>query len=506
MSELSLETAPRPRTPDPTEFLLRGAGLLYVATLVGIAGRVGITFLIAQALGATELGVYTVAFASVQALSMLAANGQDMGLVRFASPAHQAQDGAQLRALLDASLIMGTIFSVFAAAAMSIILPFVSAGVADVALVAPVFALAILPNVLGTLLGAYGMACGRTMARVIPDKIVGTLVQIILTFVALQLGWGLWGVALGFVANSVSSLVASVLIVSDLYPRNTPAASRIAAARTLFRYSWKLGLSNAAGYLLLNAALFVLGFINASQAGLYAAASRLTFPGLVFFESFGSVFAPHAARKLNDASLKYDLQRVTNWMVVCSAPIFILLFVFADVWMNLLGPEFAAGAPVLRWMALAQMLNMLTGAASVMVGIANRPGLKVLNTVTAWGLNLVLVLLLAPQLGALGAAYAYLAAILVIDILEYSESRFLVKLSPFGASLLKPLALIGALTVALILVNQWLPLSLWSVIALAVVFVVGYIVLMLRVGLPAADAMAVRALATQFYVGVRRQV
>ena len=68
----------------------------------------------------------------------------------------------------------------------------------------------------------------------------------------------------------------------------------------------------------------------------------------------------------------------------------------------------------------------------------------------------------------------------------------------------KPLLLIGGLTVGLFLLNLWLPLSFWSVIALAIVFVISYIVLMLRVGLPAADTLAVRALAQQLYGGVRQ--
>ncbi len=510
MNELSLGTAPpvtvARENPDPAEFLLRGAGLFYLATLVALAGRVAITFLIAHALGAAGLGVYTLAFATAQALTMLATNGNDMGLIRFASPAHQTQDRAQLRALLDAALIMGACFALVVTVGMMIGFPALlraSLGAGDAAHVAPWFALAILPNVLSGLLASFGLACGRNVARALPDKVIGTLTQVVLTFLALRLGFGLWGVALAFFANGLVTLAATVLLVWDLYPRDVIASSRRAGARTLFRYAWKLGLANAAGYVLLNAALFVLGYTNTAQAGLYAAASRLTFPGLVFFESFGSVFAPHAARKLGDPSLQQDLQRVTNWMIVCSAPIFIVLFVFAETWMQLLGPEFGAGAPVLRVMAFAQMLNMLTGAASVLVMIANRPGLKVVNTMLAWGTNLALVLLLAPQWGAFGAACAYLVAIVVIDLLEYAQARFLVGLSPWGSTLVKPVLLIGGLTLALFGLTQWFTFSSGYVIALAVLFFVVYCVLMLRVGLPAADAQAVRAVARSFYRGAK---
>src|SRR5581483_9543913 len=132
-----------------------------------------------------------------------------------------------------------------------------------------------------------------------------------------------------FLLNSLVSLAATIWIVQDLYPRHAPALNLPATARTLFGYCWKLGLANAANYVLLNAALFVLGSWSAAQAGIYAAASRLTYPGLLFLDSFSQAFSPQAASKIGDASLEADLQRVTNWMIVSSAPIFIVLFAFA---------------------------------------------------------------------------------------------------------------------------------------------------------------------------------
>jgi O-antigen/teichoic acid export membrane protein len=262
----------------------------------------------------------------------------------------------------------------------------------------------------------------------------------------------------------------------------------------LFRFSWKLGVSNAAAYVLLNAAIFVLGFGDPTQAGLYAAASRLTFPGSLFLESFAASFAPHAVNKIGDPSLEHDVQRVTLWMVSASTPVFILLIAFAGTWMGLLGPEFESGAPVLVIMAVAQLINILTGPSGMLVGVSHRPELKILNTVLAWGTNLALVVLLTPQYGALGAAVAFLVAVIIIDILEYSEVYFVLHVRGWGKWLLRPFAVIAALGIGLITFAMLVPLSLSGVIFVSAAFLALYAISMWNVGLPVADTEAIRLL------------
>ena len=491
------------------EFLLRGGGVLYGATMFSLVARVLITFLIAQALGAAGLGVYTLGFATVQALTMLALNGQDFGLVRFATPAFKAGDTATIRTTLHAALLTSTVFGLFVTVGMILVFPYfvlASTGSREAAALAPWFALAILPGVWGALLSALGLACGRISAIALPDRVIGTTVQLVVTFLALRFGWGLAGVLLAFVLNSAVSLIAMIGIVQNLYPRQPQVSNLIGTARTLLGYSWKIGLANAANYVLLNGALFVLGSLNAAQAGIYAAASRLTYPGLLFLTSFSQAFTPQAASKIGEPSLESDLQRVTNWMIVASAPVFVLLFAFAGTWMNLLGPDFSAGAPVLALLALAQMVNILTGASSVVIALANRPGLRVVNTVLAWGTKFVLVLLLAPQWGALGAAGAYFIAVLIIDSLEYGEARILLGISPWGRTLLKPALIIVALSGGLLIVAYWIHPALWGIVGLALGFLAAYIALMWFVGLPKADVEVLRSVLRGLLGRTERQI
>jgi O-antigen/teichoic acid export membrane protein len=470
MSELTIAEAEPSRTPPRTaEFLLRGAGLFYSATLVALVGRLIIAFVIAQALGAAALGIYSLGYATVQALSTLSTLGQGSGLVHFVSPAFRHQEWATVRGMLDAAVAMGALWATLSALAMVVFFPFYlqSSIGAEAAHLAPWFALAILPEVLESLVASFGLACGRPSAAALPDRIGGTLVQVVVTLITLWWGWGLFGVVIGFVANSVVSLVIAVIMVWDLYPRHIVRTPLAATAKKLFSYSWKVGLSNAANYALLNAALFVLGYYNAAQAGIYAAASRLTYPGSLFLESFGQSFAPHAAAHLHEPALNADYQRVTNWMICASAPVFVLLFAFSGTWIGLLGPEFAGGASVLIVMSLAQLMDIAVGPSGATLTVAHRPGVKILNTVIVWGTNLVLVLLLTPQWGALGAAYAFFAAIFITDVLEYTEVYFLLRIRAWSTLLVKPALIIFGLGAILTLVSYIFHPALWAVILLS---------------------------------------
>lgn len=483
------------------EGLLRGAGLMYVTTIVQLGGRFALTLLIAQVLGATGLGVFSLAFVTVQALVMLATNGQDWSVLKFVSPAHKMADRASVRVYTDAALLTTLGSALVLMLGMILVFPsfvFNSSGLDQARDAAPWFAPAVVLQTATAILSALGLACGRPIAKALPEKIFGTLTQLVVTGALLWLGWGLRGVVVGFLLANLISLLATIWLIRDLYPLRVPILGLGVAIRKMFGYSWKLGVGSAINYALLNAALLVLGTANAAQAGLYAAASRMTLLGLLFLDSFASTFGPHAAAKMNEPSLEQDLQRVTVWMTILSAPIYIVLFGFAAQWMNILGPEFSAGTSVLMVLALAQMLNMLTGNAGLIVTLSNRPGLRVFNIIAAWGANLVLILLLAPLYGALGAAFAYLTAIVITDLLEYVETRFLFGMSPWSRSMLKPLLVIASGAGALWLSNSLLHPDTWFALLLSLVFVLGYVLVMWFVGLSPADTQMVKRAAHSF--------
>ena len=69
-----------------------------------------------------------------------------------------------------------------------------------------------------------------------------------------------------------------------------------------------------------------------------------------------------------------------------------------------MGPEFAAGTPVLMILAMSQFISMFTGSSGFLLTVHGRPDLTLLNSVLGWGTGAILTVALAGTFGALGAA------------------------------------------------------------------------------------------------------
>lgn len=457
--------------------MLRGAGALYVATVVQFIGRLLYVFALARLVGPDAVGIYTLGFVAVQALGLVSVAGLDIGLIYHVTLAARTQDRDAIRATLRAGVVSTTAVSLFLTAVFAVLLPLYPTEVgapASARLALQVFALALPAQTIVSMLGAFALALGDMRVRAIAERVVGTVAQLALVLLLLSSGQGLMGIALSYVASMWLTALVSVALVRKHIPSATKSHALWPDIKKLYVYSYAQGLSRGLGYLLMNANLFLLGWLASSVAvGVYAAASRLPLVGILFLEAFGQAFAPVAAGHSDPKVLKADFQWVTKWILILSGPLFILLALFAPTWMQFLGAEFAPGAIVLAILAVAQLVNMSTGVAAVALAVRGRPDLPLLNTILGWGTCAGLTLIWAGQHGAEGAAIAYLAAILVFLILETTEVQLVFGFLPLGRSILKPAAVLTVFALAGSVLAQlfrpsFLPVLIFSGILLTV--------------------------------------
>lgn len=471
--------------------ILPGAGALYVSTIYQAAGRFLIGVMIARFIGADALGVFTIGFVSLQTLVSLAIFGLDSGMFHYSSPAFRRQDYARMAGLTRALLVATLTVAVLVVIGFMFVVPYypqiVTSSPSNMRAL-QFFALGVPLQVALSLFGSLALTVGDSSVRVLAERILATTAQVILLALVLAAGLGIEAVALSFVGGIGIAAVVAMFMARRILPRAVPEPHWRRNIWELYRYSYPQGLARVAGYLLMNANLLLLGYLSTSvQVGLYAAASRLTLLGLLFLEAFGSMFAAPAASETNQQLLKQGFQWVTKWIMLTSCPLFVLLAVFAPVWMTLMGPEFAEGGNVLTILAIAQFISMSTGAIAMTLAVRGHPKIGLLNSVVGWGTSALLTALLASTLGALGAAIAYLAAILVFWVLEVTESRVFLGFLPFGRSLVRPLLLLGLLAVVSVIAERLYPWDLVTLLPFCVLLLAGYALLLWRVALPPQD-------------------
>ena len=183
--------------------------------------------------------------------------------------------------------------------------------------------------------------------------------------------------------------------------------------------------------------------------------------------SFATLFIPMASRLFARGDRKgiNDLYwQATVWIAVMSFPIFLLTFSVAEpVTVLLYGDRYASSASILAVLSLAYYFNAATGLNGLTLKVCGELKYIVAMNVGAAALNLVLILVLIPRYGALGAAVGTSITIIVQTLLkQYGLQRTGVK--PFDLRHAPMYALIASTALGLFVAQHWLgfpaPLSL----------------------------------------------
>lgn len=477
--------------------LLGGASSLYFGTIVQLAGRLVFAVVVARLLGADAVGVFTVGFVAVQALGMVATSGVEVGLYHFVSPAVKNGDLATVKGMFWASMGTTAMIALMLAVPYVMLAPFypLAANVPEAKLALQLFAPALVLQVVVAVLGSFALALGYSSVKVVAERVAGTTAQLVTLFASLALGAGLLGVSLAYLGNVLIAVSLAGYLVWRMFPRQGSASSLWLNTKKLYLFSYKQGLARMIGYPLMNANLFLLGYLSSpTEVGIYSAASRLVLFGLLFLDAFGQMQATLVASKQRESHFKEDYQRVTKWIIVSSTPLFVLIGAFAPVWMRFMGAEFVVGSRALAILAVSQCVNVLAGSTGLILAVCGRPELSLLNTCLGWGTSAALAGILVANYGALGAAAAYFVAIIVIVLLEATECRYVFGFFPIGGSIIKPavlIALFALVVMGLANVRAW---SFAAALAWSSLLLVGLAIGMWRLALQPVDIEAVKGM------------
>jgi O-antigen/teichoic acid export membrane protein len=104
-------------------------------------------------------------------------------------------------------------------------------------------------------------------------------------------------------------------------------------------------------------------------------------------------------------------------------------------------PDFAQASGIILILALARMIEALTGPASALVEMIGHRLLPLLNGIAGVTVLIVLQFVLTPEYGALGAATAVAVGVNVTSTLSLIEAYFLYDLQPYSRALVRPFAI-----------------------------------------------------------------
>ena len=151
------------------------------------------------------------------------------------------------------------------------------------------------------------------------------------------------------------------------------------------------------------------------QLGLYAVAASVGDAALILHSAVRDVsFTADAARQ--DDQRLCASARISGFLSIAVA---VILAALIPIGLPLVfGPDFAPAIPVAFWMLAAVGVTSPGSIAGAGLGARGHPGLRSVSLLVACVVNVVVLLLLVPVLGATGAALATLAGNLIASQLN----------------------------------------------------------------------------------------
>jgi len=380
--------------PKPTS-KLRDLGANAVGNLMAPLASFASAPILAQALGVSERGELAAATAPFLFASIAATVGIPESITFFTA---RRKGGT---GLVWRSVPLLAVMSVVAAIAIFFAAPFIAAGDDDVALLIQASGVALLPTAL--IAALRGAAAGHgDWAAVRNERIIGAVAR--LAPIAILAAVGELTVTTAAAIVVLSPLIG---LLAFLRLGRHPRAESSVAQRQMLGYGWRVWIGSLSGILLSRLDQILLNpLAGERELGLYVVAVNISDVTLIVMTTVTSIMFTQDARERDDAVLAKTARLTLLVMLLVT----VVVGVSLPLWVGpFFGTGFEASIPAAWVMLITYALTAPGVVAGTALGARGRPGSRSVALILAVAVNCIGVVVLAPPLGALGAALATLA-------------------------------------------------------------------------------------------------
>lgn len=411
--------------------IARSGSANLLGAVVGSVANLAIVVIVSRGWSTSLAGSFFAVTSVFLVILSLVELGVGQGFVRFHARNLALGDLTANRRILWTGFAAVTATSMAAAAAVALAAEHVGAlvsrgqGVADTAQMMRVLALAL------PVAAAYELVLAKTRGHsqmrptILIERIGRPVLQVVLLILAATIGAaaplllaGAW--ALPYLAGLLAALVAvHRLPPAAVTSGNTSDAGQVAA---FWRFTAPRGVARVFQVGLQRADIAIVAALAGPGASaVYTAATRFLVLGQVATQALQQVSEPPLARLIaldQHTAVRAIYHQLTLWSVTLAWPLYLLVAVFSEpLLMMLFGEAYTVGATSLTILALTMLFATAMGPVDVLLLMAGRSGLSLINTGTALAIDVVGCLALIPVLGIEGAAVAWAAAIVSRNVL-----------------------------------------------------------------------------------------
>ena len=498
-----LTAAKGARRPDLTRHAAKWGAVVLGGRVVGRVARLAVQVVLGRLLGPAAYGIYVLGRAAVDVLKTVGGMGSDRGGLRHLAIFRSTGDSKAARRVVRSALGVGAGVSLVTAVALFAGAGWVAGRFTEPGLEAPlrIFAIGLPVTTAAFILSGLLRGADRIGADAWTSEILNPLVQLLLLggVAFLAVGSRLAGAVWAFNAAFLVTAAAAFVILRRAVPPARSAGPSAFSGRGFWAYSLSLLAIELGALLLTRLDRLVLGSaVTSAQLGLYGGASVFSQQNTFLLAALNVAFAPRVAQ-LESQGRTDDLARLLKtlhrWTTTTSAPIILVTVLLAPDLMGLMGPSFAAAYRLLVILTVGQAVNTFAGSVGIVLNMTGNQRLELRNTTANVLLLPVLLVLLVPRYGPMGAAFAVAGSMSIINAARVAEVYWVFRIHPFSSELWK----VGVASSAALVV--WLLVAPHTVMAGPIRLIVGsalivavYLLVTLQLGLNWADRRLVVAI------------
>ncbi len=402
---------------------------------------------VARMLGMEYLGFYAIGNAVTQVSTMVGKLGLDVGVVRYVSRRLAMGDKGRAMATVRQALRLGLISALVGAtilifAAEDIATQFFDSPGSPLGRMLRLFGVAVAPMAVALILASASQGFKVLTHRALGIQIFPSITILILFLLLVKWVPPVWSIGLAFIGSQLVSVIAAAFLFFRLTGGIAHGGEK--PDKGLLRFSVPLLFAGLLGMLLFWSDILMLGALSGIEtAGLYQPAVRTAGLITIMIASFGAIFSPivaglHAEKKWEE--IKKLLQLITRWTLAISGPSCLFLLLYSPKVALLFGAEFLAVADLIRILAVGQVILSLSVGNAMLITMTGHSQITMVNNLLTLAVNVTGNLILIPIYGPLGVAITSVISSSVLALLRLAEVWVLMRLNPFTAKQVKPLA------------------------------------------------------------------
>lgn len=400
--------------------------------------------LLGRLLGVVGYGLYSLGFSVVAVIVWLASAGLDWGVLRYCALYQRQGHPERVKGTLWMGLGLGLAASLLVGGLLFALANLMAVHIfsdARLVIVLRLFSLSLPVMVLVRTTATFVQSQQEIYRMTVLQHVSQPVLNLLLVIAAFLLGWGLKGAVGAYLASLALTAALGFRYVQQTFPAFFSSLRSQFDLSPLVRYSLAMTVIGVSYQLLLRTPNLLLGrFSDARAVGVYTAGASFAMvlallPG-VFAQPFMPMMVELYEGRKNE-QLRRLYRMVTRWTSTVVVPISILLCLFREEIMAAYGRDFRGSSMVLLLLSGAWLVYFIKGPGATLLDMTGRQNIDLLNMLGIGVLTIALNWLLIPRHGALGAAWATSAAMVVWAGLECFEVWVLFGILPWGEGTLR---------------------------------------------------------------------